>query len=80
MSHTSRNRRHLAAPKCWQQAGNDPSRPGRCPRRTGASLITSERLAKCPLCPYNLARMQMRPPHPVGVTSIPELGADIKSP
>jgi hypothetical protein len=79
MSQTSRERRNFPVPMRWPQAGSDPSRPGHYARRTVPSLIRSERLPRCPL-DTNLARVQMRPPHSVGVTSIPELGVAIKSP
>jgi hypothetical protein len=80
MSQTSRERRSFAVPKRWPRAGNDPSRPGHCPRPTGRSLMRSERLPRCPLHPSNLARVQIRRPRPVGVTSTLQLGAAIKSP
>ena len=80
MSQTALERRHVPVPMRWPDAGNDPSRPGHCPRRTARSLIRSERLPKCLLHASNLTRVQMRRPHPVGVTSILELGAAIKSP
>jgi hypothetical protein len=79
MTETSRERRNFPVQTRWPQAGSDPSRPGHCPRTTGRSLIRSERLPRCPL-DTNLARAQMRRPHSVGVISIPELGAAIKSP
>jgi hypothetical protein len=63
----------------WPHTGGDPSRPGHCPRRTGHSLIRSERLPRCLLHPSNLARVQMRRPHPVGVISTLQLRAAIKS-
>jgi hypothetical protein len=80
MSQNSRERRNFPVPMRWPHAGNDPSRPGHCPRRTGRSLVRSERLPTCLLHPSNLARVQMRRPHPIGVISILELGAAIKSP
>jgi hypothetical protein len=75
MSQTARERRNFPAAMHWPHAGNDPSRPGHCPRRTGRSLIRSERLPRCLLHASNLATV-----HPVGVTSILKLGAAIKSP
>jgi len=80
MSQTALERRHVPVPMRWPDAGNDPSRPGHCPRRTARSLIRSERLPTCLLHPSNLARVQMRRPHPIGVISILELGTAIKSP
>ena len=80
MSQTSRERRNFPVPMRWPHAGNDPSRPGHCPRRTERSLVRSERLPTCLLHPSNLARVQMRRPHPIGVISILELGTAIKSP
>ena len=80
MSQTSRERRNFPVPMRWPHAGSDPSRPGHCGRPTVRSLIRSERLPNCLLRPSNLARVQMRRPQPVGVTSILELGAAIKSP
>ena len=80
MSQTSPERRHFPVPTNWPYAGSDPSRPGHYARRTVRSLIRSERLPTCLLHPTNLARVQMRRPHPIGVISILELGAAIKSP
>jgi hypothetical protein len=80
MSETARERRNFPAAMRWPHAGDDPSRPGHCPRRTGRSLIRSERLPRCLLHASNLATVQIRWPHPVGVTSILKLGAAIKSP
>jgi hypothetical protein len=80
MSQTSRERRNFSVPMRWPHAGSDPSRPGHCARRTVRSLIRSESLPRCPLHTSNLASVQIRRPHPVGVTSTLELGAAIKSP
>ena len=80
MSQTSRERRNFPVPMRWPHAGNDPSRPGHCPRRTGRSLIRSERLPRYLSYASNLASAQIRRPHPVGVTSTLKLGAAIKSP
>jgi hypothetical protein len=80
MSHTSRERRHVPVPMRWPHTGSDPSRPRHCARRTMRSLIRSERLPRCPLHASNLANVQIRRPHPVGVTSTIELCAAIKSP
>ena len=80
MSQTSRERRNFPVPMRWPHAGNDPSRPGHCARRAVRSLIRSERLPRCPLHASNLANVQIRRPHPVGVTSTLELGDAIKSP
>ena len=80
MSQTSRERRNFPVPMRWPHAGSDPSRPGHFGPRTVRSLIRSERLPNCLLRPSNLATVQMRRPQPVGVTSILELGAAIKSP
>jgi hypothetical protein len=80
MSQTSRERRNFSVPMRWPHAGSDPSRPGHCARRTVRSLIRSESLPRCPLHASNLASVQIRRPHPVGVTSTLELGAAIKSP
>jgi hypothetical protein len=80
MSQTALERRDFPVPMRWPHPGSDLSRPGHCPRRTGRSLIRSERLPKCLLHASNLTRVQMRRPHPVGVTSTLQLGATIKSP
>jgi hypothetical protein len=80
MSQTSRERRNFPVPMRWPHAGNDPSRPGHCPRRTGRSLIRSKRLPRCLLYASNLASGLICRPHPVGVTSTLQLGAAIKSP
>ena len=80
MSHTSRQLRHVPAPTCWPHAGSDPSRPGHCARRKVRSLIRSKRLPRCSLLASKLASVQIRRPHPVGITSTLELGAPIKSP
>jgi hypothetical protein len=56
MSQTSRERRNFPIPVRWPHAaGNDPSRPGHCARRTVRSLIRSERLPRCLLYASNLA-------------------------
>ena len=80
MSQTALERREFPVPMRWPHAGSDLSRPGHRPRHTRRSLIRFERLPKCLLCASNLAIVQMRRSHPVGVTSILELGAAIKSP
>ena len=80
MSQTTLERRDFPVPMRWPHAGNDPSRPGHCPRRTGRSLIRSKRLPRCLLYASNLACVQILRPRPVGVTSTAELGAAIKSP
>ena len=80
MSQTFREPRNLSVPIRWPYAGSDPSRPAHCGRRSARSLIRSERLPNCLLRPSNLARVRTRRPQPVGVTSILELGAAIKSP
>ena len=80
MSQTSRERRNFPVPMRWPHAGGDLSRPGHCGRRTVRSLIRSKRLPICLLHASNLARVQIRPPHPVGVTSTLQPGAAIKSP
>ena len=80
MSQTALERRNFPVPMRWPHAGNDPSRPGHCARRTVRSLIRSKRLPRCLLHASNLASVQIRRPHPVGVTSTLQLGAAIKSP
>ena len=80
MSQTSRERRDFPVPMRWAYAGSDPSRPGHCARRTVRSLIRSERLPRCPLQASNLASVQIRRPHPVGVTPTLQFGVAIKSP
>ena len=80
MSQTALERRHFPVPMRWPHAGNDPSRPGLCPRRTGRSLIRSKRSPICLLHASNLACVEIRRPLPVGVTSTLQLGAAIKSP
>ncbi len=80
MSQTALERRHFPVPMRWLHAGNDPSLPGHCARRIVRSLIRSERLPRCQLYASNLAGVQIRRPHPVGVTSTLERGAAIKSP
>ena len=80
MSQTSRERRNFPVPMRWPHAGNDPSRPGLRGRRAVRSLIRFKRLLRCLLYASNLARVQIRRPRPVGVTSTLRLGAAIKSP
>jgi hypothetical protein len=80
MSQTFRERRNFPVPIRWPHAGSDPSRPGQCGRRTVRPLIRSERLPRCLLHASNLASVQIRRQHPVGVTSTLQLGAAIKSP
>ncbi len=80
MSQNSRERRNFPVPMRWPHAGNDPSRPGHCPRRTVRSLNRSGRSPRCLLRASNLASVQIRRPHSIGVTSTIELGATIKSP
>ena len=80
MSQTSPERRHFPVPTSWPYAGSDPSRPGHCGRPSVRPLNRSERLARCPLHASNLASVQIRRPHPVGVTSTLKFGAAIKSP
>jgi hypothetical protein len=80
MSQASGERRNFPLPMRWPHAGSDPSRPGHCGRRTARSLIRSKRLPICLLHASNLASVQIRRPHPVGVTCNLQLGAAIKSP
>ena len=80
MSQTALERRNFPVPMRWPHAGSDPSRPGHRGRRAVRSLIRSKRLPRCPLHASNLASVQIRRPHPVGVTSTLQLGAAIKSP
>jgi len=80
MSQTALERRHFPVPMRWPDAGSDVSRPSQRGRRAVRSLIRSKRLPRCLLHASNLARVQMRRPHPVGVTSTLRLGATIKSP
>jgi hypothetical protein len=80
MSQTALERCHFPVPMRWPHAGSDPSRPGHCGRPTVCSLIRSERLPRCLFHASNLACVQIRRPHPVGVTSTLKLGAAIKSP
>jgi hypothetical protein len=80
MSQTSRERHNFPVPMRWPHAGNDPFRPGHCPRLTGRSLIHSKRSPRCLFRASNLAAVQIPRPRPVGVTSNIELGAAIKSP
>ena len=80
MSQNSRERRNFPVPMRWPDAGSDPSRPGHCGRRTVRSLIRSGRLPGGLLHASNLASVQIRRPHPLGVTSTLQLGAAIKSP
>jgi len=80
MSQTSPERRDFPVPMRWPYVGSDPSRPRHCGRPTVRSLNPSERLPRCPLHASNLASVQIRRPHPVGVTSTLKLGAAIKSP
>ena len=80
MTKTSRERRNFPVPMRRSHAGSDPSRPGHCGRPTVRPLNRSERLARSPLHASNLASVQIRRPHPVGVTSTLKLGAAIKSP
>ena len=80
MSQTALERRDFPVLMRWPHAGSDPSRPGHCGPRTVRSLIRSKRLPICLLHASNLARVQIRRPRPVGVTSTTEFGAAIKSP
>jgi len=80
MSQTALERRDFPDPMRWPDAGNDPSRPSQRGRRAVRPSIRSTRLPRCPSRAYNLARVQIRRPHPVGVTSTVQLGAAIKSP
>jgi hypothetical protein len=80
MSQTALERRDFPVPMRWPDAGSDLSRPGQRGRRTVRSLIRFKRLPRCQLYASNLASVQIRRPHPVGVTSTLELGAAIKSP
>jgi hypothetical protein len=80
MSPTFREHRNFPVPTRRAHAGSDPSRPGQRGRRTVRPSIHSERLPRCPLHASNLAGVQIRRPHPVGVTSTLEPGAAIKSP
>ena len=79
MTQTSRKRRHLPVQTRWPQAGNNPSRPSHRARRSLSSLIGSQRLPKRP-SPASGPSAQTRRPHSADITSIPELGASIKSP
>ena len=80
MSPTFREHRNFPVPTRRAHAGSDPSRPGHCGRRTVRSLIRSGRLPGGLLHASNLASVQIRRPHPLGVTSTLEPGAAIKSP
>jgi hypothetical protein len=80
MTQTTLERRDFPVPMRWPHAGSDISRPGQRGRPTVRSLIRSKPLPRCPLHASNLARVRIRRPHPVDVTSILELGAAIKSP
>ena len=80
MSQISRERRDFPVPTRWPHAGNDPSRPGHCGRRTVRSFIRSERLPRRPSHASKLASVQIRRPHPVGVTPTLQFGVAIKSP
>ena len=80
MSQTFRERRNFPVPISWPHAGSGPSRPGQRGRRTVRPLIRSEHSLRCLLHASNLSSVQIRPPHPVGVTSTLELGIAIKSP
>jgi len=80
MSQTFRERRNFPVPISWPHAGSGPSRPGQRGRRTVRPLIRSEHSLRCLLHASNLFSVQIRPPHPVGVTSTLELGIAIKSP
>ena len=80
MSPTFREHRNFPVPTRRAHAGGDPSRPGQRGRRTVRPLIRSECLPRCLLHACDLASVQIRRPHPVGVTSTLELGAAIKSP
>ena len=80
MSQTALEPRDYPVPMRWPQAGSDLSRPGHPPRRALRSLIRPKPLPKCPLHAYNLTKVQIRRPHPVGGTSTLQIGAGIKSP
>jgi hypothetical protein len=80
MSQTSRERREFPVPMRWPYAGNDPSRPSHRGHRTLRSLIGSQCSPRRLSHAYDLASVQIHRPHPVGITSAPELSAAIKSP
>jgi hypothetical protein len=80
MSQTALERRDYPVPMRWPRAGSGLSRPGQRGRRAVRSSIRSKRLPRCLLHASNLPSMQIRRPHPVGVTPTTELGAAIKSP
>jgi hypothetical protein len=79
MSHAALERCD-SVPTRGPRAGSDPSRPGQRGRRAVRSLIRSERLPRCLLHACDIASVQIRRPHPVGVISTLQLGAAIKSP
>jgi len=78
MSRISRSR-HFPVQMRWPQAGNNPSRLSRRARRSLSSLIGSQRLPRRQ-SPVSSLSLQIRRPHSADITSIPELGASIKSP
>ena len=80
MSQTALERRDFPVPMRWPHAGNDPSRPGLRGRPTVRSLTRFKRLLKGLLYTSYLASVLIRRPQRVGVTSILELSAAIKSP
>jgi hypothetical protein len=80
MTKTSRERRELPVLMRWPHAGNDFSRPSHRGQRTVRSLISSKRLPRRLSHASELTSVQIRRPHPVGITFTPELSAAIKSP
>jgi hypothetical protein len=78
MTKTSRERRELPVLMRWPHAGNDFSRPSHRGQRTVRSLISSKRLPSRLSHASELTSVQIRRPHPVGITFTPELSAAIK--
>ena len=68
MTKTSRERRELPVLMRWPHAGNDFSRPSHRGQRTVRSLISSKRLPRRLSHASKLTSVQIRRPHPVGIT------------
>jgi hypothetical protein len=77
MTKTSRERRELPVLMRWPHAGNDFSRPSHRGQRNVRSLISSKRLPRRLSHVCDLTSVQIRRPHPVGITFTPELSAAI---
>jgi hypothetical protein len=67
-------------PVCRLHAGSDPAQPNGIRQCADRALMCSEQLPKCLLRSANLLSVQTRRSNPARITSIIEIGANIKSP